>query len=53
MIGSRREDAAHYPVNDTAAKWGASVTKPTDDPREAYADWERRTPTANPWSAEA
>jgi uncharacterized cupin superfamily protein len=49
MVGSRREDAAYYPVNDTAAKWGASVTKPTPDPREAYAGWERRSPTPNPW----
>jgi uncharacterized cupin superfamily protein len=51
MIGSRREDAAHYPVNETAAKYGASVTEPTDDPAEAYADWRRepRRPTSNPW----
>ena len=38
MIGSRREDAAHYPVNEVAAKYGASVTKTTDEPAEAYAD---------------
>jgi uncharacterized cupin superfamily protein len=39
MIGSRREDAAHYPVNELAARYDASVTETTDDPREAYADW--------------
>jgi uncharacterized cupin superfamily protein len=39
MIGSRREDAAHYPVNDVAAKHGASVEVETDEPAEAYADW--------------
>jgi uncharacterized cupin superfamily protein len=51
MIGSRREDAAHYPVNDVAAKYDASVTKTTDEPAEAYADWrqEPRRPTRNPW----
>jgi uncharacterized cupin superfamily protein len=51
MIGSRREDAAHYPVNDMAAKYDASVTRATDEPMEAYADWRRepRRPTVNPW----
>jgi uncharacterized cupin superfamily protein len=51
MIGSRREDAAHYPVNEVAAKYGASVTRATDDPAEAYADW-RKEPlrrAQNPW----
>lgn len=51
MIGSRRRDEAHYPVDDTAARYGASVAAPTDDPAVAYAEWRRhpRTPTANPW----
>ncbi len=51
MIGSRREDAAHYEVNEVAARYDASVTAPTDDPREAYADWSRepRRPAPNPW----
>jgi uncharacterized cupin superfamily protein len=51
MIGSRREDVAHYPVNEVAAKYDASVTTPTDEPAEAYADWRRepRRPTGNPW----
>jgi hypothetical protein len=51
MIGSRREDAAHYPVNAVAAKYDASVTVTTDVPAEAYADWrqEPRRPTPNPW----
>jgi hypothetical protein len=51
MVGSRREDAPHYPVNDAAAKYDASVTSPTSDPAEAYADW-RREPwqsAPNPW----
>jgi uncharacterized cupin superfamily protein len=51
MIGSRREDVAHYPVNDVAAKYDASVRSATDDPAEAYADW-RKEPhraTPNPW----
>jgi len=51
MIGSRREDAAHYPVNDVAAKHGASVAKATDDPAEAYADWRQEPwrPVRGPW----
>jgi uncharacterized cupin superfamily protein len=51
MIGSRRQDVAHYPVNDVAAKYDASVTSDTDEPDEAYADWrqEPRQPAPNPW----
>jgi uncharacterized cupin superfamily protein len=52
MIGSRREDACHYPVNDAAAVYGASVSAETDDPAEAYADWLAEMPDAqipNPW----
>ena len=51
MIGSRREDAAHYPVNEVAAKYGASVSRKTDEPAEAYADWrkEPRQRAQNPW----
>jgi uncharacterized cupin superfamily protein len=51
MIGSRHKDEAHYPVNDVAAKYGASVAEATDEPAEAYADWRREpwTATANPW----
>jgi uncharacterized cupin superfamily protein len=51
MIGSRRKDEAHYPVNELAASYDASVTSATDDPAEAYADW-RSEPwrrTASPW----
>lgn len=51
MIGSRREDAAHYPVNDLAAKYDASAAEETDDPAEAYADWRKEPfrPAPNPW----
>ena len=52
MMGSRREDAAHYPVNAIAAKYDASVAQATDDPREAYADWRQEAPVwpvPNPW----
>ncbi len=51
MIGSRRLDEAHYPVNEVAAKYGASVSVQTDEPDEAYADWrqEPRQPAQNPW----
>src|SRR5437763_8186711 len=52
MIGSRRRDEAHYPVNETAAKYGASVATPTGEPAEAYADWPRELwhDTENPFS---
>jgi uncharacterized cupin superfamily protein len=51
MIGSRRKDEAHYPVNEVAAKYDASVSRETDEPAEAYADWraEPWNPTQNPW----
>jgi uncharacterized cupin superfamily protein len=51
MIGSRRKDEAHYPVNDVAAKYDASVERATNEPAEAYADWrmEPWRPTQNPW----
>ena len=52
MIGSRREDACHYTVSNTAAKYDASVSKETDDPAEAYADWRAEGPDVrvpNPW----
>jgi uncharacterized cupin superfamily protein len=46
MIGSRRRDEAHYPVNEVAAKYDASVTVATDDVPEAYEEWRRE-----PWEA--
>jgi uncharacterized cupin superfamily protein len=51
MIGSRRKDEAHYPVNEVAARYDASVKRATNDPAEAYADWRREqsSPVANPW----
>ncbi|HEY1518828.1 MAG TPA: cupin domain-containing protein [Solirubrobacteraceae bacterium] len=52
MIGSRREEAAHYPVDAVAARYDASVAQATDDPGEAYADWRQqapREPVPNPW----
>ena len=51
MIGSRRLDEAHYPVNETAAKYDASVKEATDVPAEAYADWKTEpwTTIDNPW----
>jgi len=52
MIDSRREDACHYTVNATAAKYGASVSNETDDLAEAYADWHAQgadVQVPNPW----
>jgi uncharacterized cupin superfamily protein len=51
MIGSRRAREVHYPVDALAARHGASVSEPTDDPEQAYAEWWREpwTETPNPW----
>ena len=39
MVGARREqEALGYPVSDVAAKYGASVSRETNSPEEAYAD---------------
>ena len=50
MIGSRRENRAHYPVSEVAARYDASVDEPTDVVADAYADWrqEPRRPDDNP-----
>lgn len=38
MTGTRDPERwIHYPVDELAARHGASVTQPTDSPREAYA----------------
>ena len=53
MIGCRCREGLHYPVNELAARYDASVKQPTDDPAEAYADW-REVPRKlgpNPWRA--
>jgi uncharacterized cupin superfamily protein len=51
MIGSRRKEEVHYPVNELAAKYDASVQSATEDPAEAYADWRKEPwrPTPSPW----
>jgi uncharacterized cupin superfamily protein len=51
MIGSRPADEVHYPVNELAAKYDASVKVPTDDPAVAYADWgtEEWQPARGAW----
>jgi uncharacterized cupin superfamily protein len=51
MVGARSPDEQiHYPVNELAAGYGASVSEPTDVPDEAYADWNRElTPTKLDW----
>jgi len=40
MLGARPEvETLHYPVSEVAAKYGASTTKETAIPDEAYSDW--------------
>ena len=51
MIGSRPEvETLFYPVSDVAAKYGASASKDTSDPDEAYAGWPGEyEPLRLPW----
>jgi uncharacterized cupin superfamily protein len=51
MTGARSPGSTvHYPVDATAARHGASVTRATDSPAEAYADQSRAvTPVPAPW----
>jgi len=37
MVGARGDLTFHYPVDEAAAKYGASVETETDTPAEAYA----------------
>jgi len=55
MIGSRREGAGvSYPASAVAARHGASVSKDTNDPDEAYADWPQDfEPVRLPWPPSA
>jgi uncharacterized cupin superfamily protein len=40
MLGARPEvETLRYPLSEVAAKYGASATKETDIPDEAYSDW--------------
>ena len=53
MVGARREGRPiHYPVEPLAAAYGASVTAPTDSPREAYAAMAEIVPARAPWPLE-
>ena len=46
MVGARKpEGSIIYPVNEVAAKHGASVLEETPRPAEAYARFERRDPS--------
>lgn len=51
MAGTRKaEDRVHYPVSEVAARYGASVAEPTDDPLVAYAGATREPATVPlPW----
>jgi uncharacterized cupin superfamily protein len=51
MLGARLPDhKIHYPVDETAARHGASVIRATDSPKEAYADQTRTiTRVRAPW----
>jgi uncharacterized cupin superfamily protein len=51
MVGARTPGKTiHYPVEPLAARYGASVARPTDSPKEAYADLDRTiTREPAPW----
>jgi len=51
MIGARREQESFgYPVSTVAAKYGASASKETSDPDEAYAGrTDEFEPVLLPW----
>ena len=52
MVGARSPEGKglHYPVDEVAAKHGASVEQDTSEPREAFAGWSREfTPGKMPW----
>jgi uncharacterized cupin superfamily protein len=51
MVGARGEGkTARYPVNELAARYGASASAPTEVSAEAYSDWNHElTPTRLDW----
>jgi hypothetical protein len=50
MVGTRSVDAKiHYSVEPLAAKHGASVERPSDSPREVYAERPPHVATPSPW----
>ncbi len=51
MVGARGPNKKlHYPVNDVAARHGASTPEETDTPSVAYSDWELEfTPVRATW----
>ena len=55
MIGARTgTETLHYPVSEVAAKYGASATKDTYDPDEAYAEWPGEyQPMRLPWPVDS
>ena len=49
-LGARPDEPILFPVSEVAARYGASVTKETCVPEEAYADWPGEYgPVRLPW----
>jgi uncharacterized cupin superfamily protein len=43
MVGARGQGKTlHYPVDELAARYGASASEETGSPREAYREWSRK-----------
>jgi uncharacterized cupin superfamily protein len=54
MVGGRTSGPEIlYPTSVTAAKYRAGVETETDDPREAYRDWQPLQPGRYPWPPES
>jgi uncharacterized cupin superfamily protein len=55
MLGARSPDrTTHYPVDEVAARHGASVSRATDSGKEAYADLPGTlTPQRAPWPSDS
>ncbi len=50
MVGTRAPDeTVRYPVDSVAARHGASVSRETDDPKQAYEGRPPFTPSRSPW----
>ena len=50
MVGAREEGRPiHYPVQELAARFGASVATPTNSAREAYEGLAPIVPARSPW----
>ena len=54
MVGARPDEPIRFPVSDAAQRLGASASRETSEPDEAYADWPGEyVPTRLSWPPDA